>query len=179
LAAVAGIAIADSIDARSGRARVRVAALWIGLFFVPVNAIAFISCFATPDREEVSPAEARLSEWVRTNTSRDAIFIDDHDRVPLLVTGPRRYYWGTTAYAEQWGYPRAEMSRRYAAVQALYRNSTLDAAAAETLAGVVEPLYVVVRPEHAGSAVTRDLHRFAVVFSDPEIALVRVFLREE
>jgi hypothetical protein len=171
---VAGFAVADSVLDRRGRARVLAAAAWTLLFFVPVNAIAFVSCFGTPDRVEVTPAEAELSGWVRAHTPRAALFIDDRDRVPILVTGPRRYFWGTVAYAEQWGYPKAEMARRHHVVDALYGVAPLDAAALAALASVDEPLYVVVRPEHARSAVATYPNLFEPVFSDREISLVRV-----
>ncbi len=172
-AVMAGLAIADSIAARAGRTRVLVAAAWVLLFFVPVNAIAFVSCFGTPDAVEVTPAETRLSEWVRTNTPRNAVFIDDHDRVPLLVTGPRRYYWGTLAYADQWGYPKSEMTRRKRVVEALYSRADIDPGVLDAMRALDEPLYVVVRPEHAGCAVTEYPEWFETVFEDREIALRR------
>jgi len=172
-AIMAGIAIGDSIASRTGRSRTLVVAAWVLLFFVPVNAIAFVSCFGTPDAVEVTPAEERLSQWVRANTTRESIFIDDHDRVPLLVTGPRRYYWGTLAYAEQWGYPKSEMTRRKRVVEALYGHGGLDASVLDAMRAVNEPLYVVVRPEHAGSAVTQHPDWFETVFEDSEIVLRR------
>jgi len=178
-AIMAGFAIADSIEHASGRRRVLVATAWVLLFFVPVNSIAFVSCFGTPDRVEVTPAEMRLSTWVRTNTPRDAVFIDDHDRVPLLVTGPRRYYWGTLAYAEQWGYPKPEMSRRRHVVEALYGEGDIDAAALDAMGSIEQPLYVVVRPEHAGSAVARHPEWFEAAYQDPEISLLRVTIRKD
>ncbi len=172
---MAGFAIAESVERAPERRRLAVAAGWVVLFFLPVNAIAFVSSFGTPDAVEVAPAEERLSEWVRANTPRNAIFIDDHDRAPLLVTGPRRYYWGNLAYSEQWGYPKSEMSRRRHAVEALYSDAApIDRDALDALASLEEPLFVVVRPEHAGRAVTRHPELFASVFTDPEISLVQV-----
>jgi len=178
---VAGFAIADSVAAKAGRARIITAAAWVLLFFVPVNAIAFVSCFGTPDAVVVTPAEWRLSEWVRANTTRDAVFIDDHDRAPLLVTGPRRYLFGSTPYAEQWGYPLPEMTRRRHAVEALYRpwpaeGAELDAlsGAFEALGAIEEPLFAVVRPEHRTIASVITVLPFVVVFQDPEISLVRI-----
>ncbi len=173
-AIVAGFALADSVLARSGRARIAVAAAWALLFLVPVNALTFASCFTTADAVEVTPAEARLSAWVRTHTPREAVFIDDHDRVPLLVTGPRRYLWGVEAYSDQWGYPVSEMSRRRHAVRALYADADLDAAALDVLASIDEPLFVVVRREHSGRAVAENPDLFQIVYHDDEISLVRV-----
>jgi len=145
LAIAGGLALADRVTARGAGA----ALLWVALFFLPVNVIAFVSCFGTPDGVEVTADEARLSEWVRANTPRNAVFIDNHDRTFLLVTGPRRYLWGNHAYAYQWGYPRLEMSRRFHARNALYSPSTspLDATTLDVLAAVESPVYVLVRPE--------------------------------
>lgn len=178
---VAGFAIADSVAKKQGRVRATTAAAWVLLFFVPVNAIALVSCFGTPDAVEVSPAESRLSEWVRANTPRDAVFIDDHERVPLLVTGPRRYFWGTQAYADQWGYPKTEMSRRRRAIEVIYGPWPRDEAAYkefseafETLASVNEPLFVVLRPEHQATAAVITRTQFEIVFEDSEISLLRV-----
>lgn len=178
---VAGIAIADSIAARTGRRRTLAVAAWTVLFFFPVNTIAFVSCFGTPDAMEVTPAESRLSAWVQTNTPRNAVFIDDHDRVPLLVTGPRRYYWGTLAYAEQWGYPKSEMTRRKHVVEALYSPWPGDGSQADklpdvfrSLATVEEPLFVVVRSEHRDVSALITHLPFNVVYEDSEVSLVRV-----
>lgn len=173
---VAGFAIADSVLKKQGRGRVAAAAAWVLLFFVPVNAIAFVSCFGTPDAVEVTPAEARVSEWVRANTPREALFVDDHDRVVFLVTGPRRYFWGTSAYAEQWGYPKAEMSRRHHVVEALYGDDPLDRAALDALASLNEPIYVIVREEHVknGAVVARRPDLFPIVHEDVGIAVAQI-----
>jgi len=147
LATLGGIALADLWPGRGGGARRRVIA-WTFACMVPVNAIAFIGCFLTADTVEVTPPEARLSVWLRENTSRDALIVDDNDRVVFLVTVPRRYLWGCLAYAEQWGYPRLEMSRRLHMRRALYSPDALDASTLDVLGGIGEPLYAIVRPEH-------------------------------
>jgi hypothetical protein len=173
-AVMAGFAVADSILARPARARLTTALVWITLFYLPVNAIAFVSSFATPDGEEVTPAEMRLSDWVRDHTPRESVLIDDHDRVPLVVTAPRRYFFGRLSYAEQWGYDKVEMSRREHVVRSLYGDAPLDADALDALASFGDPLFVVVRPEHRERAVARHPELFETMFSDPEISLVRV-----
>ena len=176
LSILAGFAIADSILSRRGRARVLSATAWVLLFFAPVNGLAIAACFNTPDLTAVTAPEARLAGWVREHTDREAVFIDDHDQVFLLVTGPRRYYWGWLAYAQQWGYPREEMARRYHVRRSLYAPAPLDAAVLESLAEVPEPLYVVVRPEHraAGAAVVSSPVLFDLVYDDGDMALYRV-----
>jgi hypothetical protein len=119
MAVLAGIALADLWQERTGAARTRVMVLTM-LCMLPVNAIAFTGCFLTADAVEVTPDEAKLSIWLRANTPRDALMVDDNDRVVFLVTVPRRYLWGCRAYAEQWGYPKLEMSRRFHMRRALY-----------------------------------------------------------
>jgi hypothetical protein len=175
MAVAAGLALADELERRSARART-VALAWTLAFLVPVNLIAFASCFLTPDAQAFTTEEARLSDWIRDHTGRDALMIDDHDRVVFLVTAPRRYFWGNWAYAQQWGYPRLEMSRRLHAQRALYSGDPLDATALEVLGAVQEPLYAVVRPEHrtAGSAVTTRPDLFPPVHEDGGYGIVRI-----
>jgi hypothetical protein len=64
------------------------------------------------------------------------------------------------------------MTRRKRVVEALYGRSNLDASVLDAMRAVNEPLYVVVRPEHAGSAVTQH-SGFETVFEDSEIVLRR------
>ena len=92
------------------------------------------------------------------------------------MTGPRRYYWGSWAYAQQWGYPRLDMARRYHVRRDLYAPGPLDAAALESLGSVSDDLYVIARPEHRaeGAAVTLPSPLFTPVYDDGDIALYRV-----
>jgi hypothetical protein len=168
LAVVAGFAIADNCESRTGPWRRAAPVLWIALFAVPCNAIAFAGCFATPDGLEVTSEEAALGRWVRQATPRGAVFIDEPGRVFLVVTGPRRYLFGSFHYASQWRYPRAEMARRHHAVRALYADAPLDSTTLRVLTDVEDPLYVIVRPEHrgAGSAQWARGDLFPVVFDD-------------
>ena len=172
LSTIGGIALADAITARARRATI----VWALAFLLPVNALTFAACFATPDAVEVTDDEARLSDWIRANTPRNALMIDDHERVVFLVTAPRRYFWGCRAYAEQWGYPKAEMSRRLHAHNAIYAPGPIDGTALEVLGAVREPLFAVVRPDHraAGAAVMTRPDLFPVVHQDGDYAIVRV-----
>ncbi|HEX5131840.1 MAG TPA: hypothetical protein VFX92_05065 [Candidatus Krumholzibacteria bacterium] len=176
LSIIGGFTIADSILARTGRRRVAAAAVWTLLFALPVNGLAFAACFRTPTETVVTAPEARLSAWVREYTARDALFIDQADRVFLVVTGPRRYLFGSWPYAQQWGYPRLEMARRLHTLNVLYQNGPLDAVALEELSSRREALYVVVRPQDviAGAAVATHGALFTPVFQDPEISLYAV-----
>jgi hypothetical protein len=171
-----GIALAQMWLDGHGRSRRALAGL-AAACMLPVNVLAFSAAFSTPDQVEVTPPEARLGDWLRENTPRDALLLDDNDRVVFLVTVPRRYLWGSWAYAQQWGYPRLEMSRRLHTRRALYSARELDATALEVLGGVQEPLYAVVRPAHraAGAALLARPDLFQVVHEDPDgYAVVRV-----
>jgi len=58
-------------------------------------------------------------------------------------------------------------------LRALVLPEGLDASVLDAMRAVNEPLYVVVRPEHAGSAVTQHPEWFETVFEDSEIVLRR------
>jgi hypothetical protein len=176
LSIVAGFTLADRVLARSGRGRWREALAWTLLFYVPLNGLAFAGCFATEAPAVVTPEEARLSDWVREHTPREAIMIDDRDRPVMLVTAPRRYFAGSEAYASQWGYPKLEMSRRLHTQRALYRAEKLDATALDALGAVRDPLFIVVRPEHApaGAPVTTRPDLFRTVYDQDGLRLVQV-----
>ncbi|HXV12907.1 MAG TPA: hypothetical protein VEC56_01745, partial [Candidatus Krumholzibacteria bacterium] len=68
VAVVAGFAIADHCESRRGPWRRAAPVLWVALFAVPCNAVAFAGCFATPDRIEVTSEEHALGRWVRQAT---------------------------------------------------------------------------------------------------------------
>ncbi len=176
LAVVAGFGLVESVTARTGVRRVVTALAWSLLFFVPVNAIALIHYYGTPVSATVTKDEEAMARWVRANTSRDAVFVDDEDRVFLLVTGPRRYLFGSWDYAQQWSYSRAEMARRFHACRALYGARPFDATTLDVLASVDAPLFVVVRGRHrfAGAAVTAHPELFATVHTEGDLSLVRV-----
>jgi hypothetical protein len=175
LSMLGGIALADLWLERTGGAR-RTIIAWTVACMVPVNAIAFAACFATPDEALVTEPEARISTWLRDNTPRNALVIDDDDRVVFLVTVPRRYIWGRTSYAQQWGYPRLEMSRRLHMRRALYAPGTLDATALEVLGEATEPVYAIVRPEHwrTNAAIVTQSELFQTVYKDDRLRVVRV-----
>lgn len=170
-----GIALAEWWTERTGSARRVVVAVAVA-FMLPVNAIALVACFATPNESLFTAPEARMTEWLRDHTTRNSLIIDDDDRVVFLVTVPRRYYWGTTAYAQQWGYPKLEMSRRLHVRRALYAPGALDGTTLDALASVTDPLYVIIRPQHwdAHAAVITNVDLFDAVYRDEKYCIVRV-----
>jgi hypothetical protein len=172
---LAGLGVADSLLLRRGRSRVALATAWVLMFLAPVNVLAFVGCFRTPNEVMVTDAEASLSAWAQAHTERDAVFIDDDELVFLLVTGPRRYYWGRWAYAQQWGYPRAHMAQRYHAVRSVYGGTPLDAVALDALASVRQPLYVIARPGHGyGGSTVLDTPLFRLVYDADDLSVYRV-----
>lgn len=133
----------------SPRFRRRVAAVAL-LLLLPVNILLTVSYYVSRPEAHVDAAELRVAEWARRETRRDAVFFDSNDRVFLLVTGPRRYYWGRAAYAEQWGYPKEEMNRRRHARDDLYDAPPIDGGTFGTLAGIPDDVYVISRHDMPG-----------------------------
>ena len=174
LSIVAGIALTDLWLETGGRARRWVAALTVACM-LPVNALAFAACFATPDEATMTAPEARISLWLKDNTPRNALMIDD-ERVVFLVTVPRRYIFGWAPYAGMWGYPRLEMSRRAHMCRALYAPGKLDATALAVLGEFDEPVYAIVRPEHwrTDAAIVANPELFQTVYKDDNFRVVRV-----
>jgi hypothetical protein len=175
LSVLGGIALADLWTTTTGRAHRAVVALTVACM-LPVNAIAFAACFATPDEAAMTAPEVRMATWLRDYTPRNALIIDDNDRVVFLVTVPRRYYWGRTVYAQMWGYPKLEMSRRLHVRRALYAPGALDGTTLAELAAATDPIYVIVRPEHweANAAVITHPDLFQTVYRDERYAILRV-----
>lgn len=172
LAVVAGWTLADAARA----SRLQTMAL-VALCFLPVNAVAFAGACATPPTVLVDDVDRAVTRWARANTGRSDVFIDNDDRVTLLVTGPRRYYWGRIGYADQWGYNRTEMSRRYHTRDALYASQPLDGTALASLAAIEQDTYVIVRdPRGAGAdaAVRNESGLFSEVYNDGVVAVMKV-----
>jgi MFS family permease len=114
---------------------------------VPVTALALAAAFNTPAAWALTPDERDLARWISENTPREAVLMDDHPRLPFIVLGPRRHYWGLIHYAKGWGYDRVEMSKRYHAWRTVYGSRALDANTLRELAKVDAPLYLVARAD--------------------------------
>jgi hypothetical protein len=153
LAVVGGWTLLDWSDRWHPPARRRLRSVLLFLvLLLPVNLLATLAYYNTKTGPVMSPAEKEVSAWVRMNTPRDALFIDSEDRVILLVTGPRRYYWGIQAYANLWGYNAEEMARRRHVRGNLYSNAPIDLATFETLSSIPNDLYIIVREPGSGAA---------------------------
>ena len=124
---------------------------------------------------EVSAEEFLLARWVRQHTERTDVFIDEDSRVPLLVTGPRRYYFGRESYAEQWGYDRLEMARRRDVRDELYGDAaTLAPATTQALVELGTDIYMVERSSTGPlPPPARFPQNFEPVYTGDEIRLYR------
>ena len=151
------------------RSRAKVVVI-IVLLLVPVNALALLGYASTPTEPWVTSAERSMSWWAQEETSRDAVFIDSKDRVPLLVTGPRRYYFGKRSYAEQWGYPKAIVEEREHVRENLYSEDPIDEATLAALGRIQNEVYVVARDTEADTNPTK-LERYPSLF-------LRVYARD-
>jgi hypothetical protein len=123
----------------------------------PANLLAYASYFGEPDYSGRPAEVVEAYDWLRTNTPRDAVVLDSRDRCDVLVSVPRRQYWGRQAYAEQWGYDEAEMARRRTLRDRLVGPAGIaDADGAPIdlapLVALGAPVYVIVRAEDVGAA---------------------------
>lgn len=176
LAVVGGWTIADLVSRRrSAAGRVGAAVALAMLVMVPINAICFASFVNTPERETYSPEEPALAAWVRSNTTRDAVFIDRDFELFLLVAGPRRYLCGWLEYARMWQYDKVVMARRLHTRDVLLDGGPLDLTSARLLSLAPWELYVIDRGGvDSGSTVSRHQELFERVHQTESIALYRV-----
>jgi hypothetical protein len=155
-----------------------VVALIFVLLFLPVNLLALAAYFNTPADPGPSAWERSAVDWARTNTSRDAVFIDSGDRVLMAIEGPRRYYFGVDAYAEQWGYDTAEMERRRRAVRNLYSLAPLEQPTLAALAEFETDVYIIVRDDDERYAGLDRFSKlpdfFAVAYGEGPISVLKV-----
>jgi hypothetical protein len=75
----------------------------------------------------ITDQERAVYRWIETSTPENAVFIEDKDIVRVPVLGHRDLYWGTPAYAHNWGYPRAEMQSREALRDHVFSEDGLSA----------------------------------------------------
>jgi hypothetical protein len=176
LAVIGGWTLSDMVTRRRSAAARAAAALALSvMFLVPVNAISFAAYFNTHDEPKYTGSEVSAAEWIRDNTARDAVFIDDNEKVFLLLAGPRQYYCGKIAYARQWGYTRLEMAERFHARDTLLGGGDLDLTTLRLMSEAPWALYVIVRgEERAAPAVSRHPELFRRVYSGGDIALYEV-----
>lgn len=127
------------------------------VLFAPLTGLHMIGNFATPERHMLDPWEKNIATWVRENTSRDAVFFDCADRVFLIVTGPRRYYWGLLKYAKLWDYDKNEMKYRERIRNDLFDDGELDRSTLDMLGNMEVDVYLIARDEDGCSGAAERL----------------------
>lgn len=115
------------------------------VLFLPVNLLTVLGYINTTPKESLTSWEREVAAWVRVNTSRDAVFIENNDHVIVSIAGPRRYYYGRHSYSYQWGYNKEEMARRKGVLDNLYSNEQLERSTLDALSALDEDVYVIVR----------------------------------
>jgi hypothetical protein len=144
---------------------------------MPSTAFVYAAYLSDPGRPPTSPEDEKLYAWVRENTPRDAVFLDNHDRVGMPVLGPRRLLWGRESYADQWGYNVQEMEARKGLRDRVYSEKKISRADCEQLSEYGEHVYVIVRNEDYTGGRAPGLVSstcFSLAYSAGGISLYRV-----
>ena len=110
----------------------------------------------------ISDDERAAYQWIETNTPRDAVFIEDDDIVRVPVLADRDDYWGTEAYARNWGYPAGEMSARRRTVRDhVFSAEGLSDADVARLKTLGRPVFVISEDGGAKSSSAQPFRRRA------------------
>lgn len=106
----------------------------------------------TSEELNPSPAERRLFAWARSETPRDAVFLDRDYRSRFMVRAGRQMWLGTRHGPELAAFPAADLAVRNAVLADLYGPLDSLAESVRGLRALGRPVYVVYRPEDPGSA---------------------------
>lgn len=79
---------------------------------LPLHALYFHHAVRDHSTIAISDQEHAVYEWIQKSTPKDAVFIEENENVRLPVLGDRDAYFGTEAYARNWGYALAEINAR-------------------------------------------------------------------
>jgi hypothetical protein len=112
---------------------------------LPLNAIYYYHAFRDTTAFEVTEDEEEMYEWIRNAVPRTAIFFEENDVVRIPVLAGRDQYWGTEAYAYNWGYHPAEIITRRGIRDAIYSGRELNDYEKKTLRALNRRIYVVYR----------------------------------
>jgi hypothetical protein len=129
------------------------------LAIAPNTVLLYAAYVADPGPERVKPDEVAMYEWIGDNTPRDGIFLENADRVDLVVMGPRRQLWGHDSYAFQWGYEATEMAKRRALRDEVFSGGGITESTVAALAGYGGQFFVIVRHEDFGGDQLRGFER--------------------
>jgi len=154
-------------------------ALLVALILIPANVIGYAGYWGEPAPPPEPEGVRAAYAWIRANTPDDAIVVEKEGRRRLLVEGPRRLWFASASYAEQWGYDPGEMAIRAGVIAAIYDGAGDVTAAVDRLAALDRPVYIVLRDGEGEGLITR-LERFdattipAPVFENGTIRILRV-----
>lgn len=173
--AVRGI---DRWAAKRTRRGTAAVVVYVTLCTVPLNAVYFAGAFSDRSQFVVSPSELSIYEWIRKSTRDESVFLEANEIVRIPVLASRDQYWGTDAYALNWGYPEDEMKVRRALRDAVFSDGELTDAHFEHAASLDLPFYVVLRNIHVdkGKRFKRlsDHPRLTGVYMTESIAVFEV-----
>ena len=93
----------------------------------------------------VSEPEQAAYAWIRTNAPRNAVFIEENEIVRVPVLAARDLYWGTEAYARNWGYPANEVTARKQLRNAVFSPAGPSAGDLARLRSLQRRVFVVYR----------------------------------
>jgi hypothetical protein len=158
----------------------RVALALVLLSTVPLNAVYFHQAVRDPSTFPLSDDERAAYAWIARATPRDAIFIEENDIVRIPVLAGRDQYWGTEAYALNWGYPGEEIRRRRAVRDAVFAEGGFSETHSTALSALGRPVYVVYR-RHEDDLIDANERfvgdpRYAGHFATPRIAVFELKL---
>lgn len=161
-----------------GRRRWAPVAAYLVLCTVPLNAVYFAGAFNDRSKFIITPSELSTYNWIQKMTDEEALFLEADDIVRIPVLASRDQYWGTEAYAHNWGYPESEMHVRRALRDAVFGDGELTDAHLAHAASLDRPFYVVLRNIHVeeGRRFKRlsDHPRLTGVFMTENIAVFKV-----
>jgi hypothetical protein len=177
LAPLAGWSISAIYRKGSTAASRALLAILLILAMAPDTVLLYAAYAMDSGPQAARPEDAKMYAWIAANTPRDAVFLENGDRVGMVVLGPRRLIWGHKSYADQWGYNRVEMERRRSLRDRVFSGRPLAQKDAAELAGFGDYVYVVVRSDDfpGGAAdVFAGSPYLALQYSDDHAAVYRV-----
>jgi hypothetical protein len=121
-------------------------------------------------RIDLTAAERDAYRWMREQTPRQSIFIND-SRLDIPVMASRRQIWAPNRYADAWGYRDDEIRWRREMIGSIYSEAALSREARNRLLAAGFPVYIVMR--------TGDLRRLAGEDGVPAALGAREVFRNE
>lgn len=173
---------AGGIDCMWGSPRRYVALALVASAVIPLHAVYFYQASRDPSRFDIDDEERAVNAWVEKNTPPDAVFIEANDTVRIPVLASRDTYWGTEAYARNWGYSKDEMTMRKRLRDAFFSKSGAGEVEMIQLRTLARPVYVIFRsqPDDLIDASERfeNDSRFRGRFTTNKIAVWELFADE-